>query len=137
MVTRSPEAHDVLGVTPESELAWVREVEDGLPVEALDRLQAFGDLSAAELDAVIPRRTRRHQRDRGRLTPEQSDRIARAARVFAFAHRVFVDPEKANRWMKRAHDQFDGERPLDLLRSDTGARVVTDALGRLEHGVYA
>lgn len=136
MATRSIEVHDVLGTAPESGLDWVREVERGLPPEVLDRLQAFGDLDESELDAVIPRRTRRHQRDRDRLTPAQSDRVARAARVFALAHRVFGDAVKANRWMKRPHGQLDGARPLEMLRTSAGAQMVTDLLGRIEHGVY-
>lgn len=136
MATRSVAAPEVLGVEAASELAWVRQVEQGLPVRALDELQAFGDLSDEELDAIIPRRTRRHQRQRGRLSTEQSDRVARAARAFAIAHRTFADSRKANRWMTRSHRNLDGLRPIDLLRSSTGAQVVLDVLGRIEYGVY-
>lgn len=88
------------------------------------------------MDAVIPRRTRRHQQTRKRLSTEQSDRVARTADVFARAHRIFGDAGRANRWMKRPHPELDDRRPLDLLRFSSGAQVVLDLLGRIEHGVY-
>lgn len=137
MATRVVEEQEILGTEAPSEVEWVRQVQQGLPVEAIARLREFGGLSEADLDEVIPRRTRRHQRERGRLSPEQSDRVARAARAFAMAHRAFGDPEKANRWMKRPHQELGGERPISLLRSSTGARLVEDVLGRIVHGVYA
>lgn len=136
MAARSTATAEVLGVRSSSDVAWVRKVEQGLPVRALKELQALGALSEEEFDAIIPRRTRRHQRERGRLSTNQSDRVARAARAFATAHRVFADPDRANRWMKRPHHLLEDERPIDLLRSSTGTQVVLDALGRIEHGVY-
>lgn len=136
MAARSAATADALGVQSSSDIAWVRKVEEGLPVRALKQLQALGALSEEEFDAIIPRRTRRHQRERGRLSASQSDRVARAARAFATAHRAFADPEKGNRWMKRPHRILEDERPIDLLRSSTGTQIVLDALGRIEHGVY-
>jgi putative toxin-antitoxin system antitoxin component (TIGR02293 family) len=51
--------------------------------------------------------------------------------------RLFESPEVAARWLRRPNRALGGERPLDLLTSDAGARVVEQVLGRIEHGVYS
>lgn len=63
--------------------------------------------------------------------------MTRTDDVLDRARRVFGDADRANRWMKRPHPELDGECPLDLLRSGSGAEAVLDLLGRIEHGVYS
>lgn len=136
MPTAIEETQELLGVEPRSDVSLVELLKEGLPVQVIDRFQGFADLDDRELDEIIPRRTRRHQRERERLTEQQSDLVMRAALVYAMAHRVFGDPERANRWMKSPHRVLEGKRPIDLLRSRVGAEVVEEALGRIEYGVY-
>lgn len=121
----------------ESELDFVRLVERGLPRRALDGLVRLGALTRAELEEIIPRRTLTHLRARRRLTPEQSDRIARAGGVFAFAHHVFANRDKANRWMRQPNAALQGHAPLSLLRTGSGANLVETVLGRIEYGIYS
>lgn len=137
MPTALQETQEVLGVKPRSDISLVEFLSEGLPVGVIDRFQAFANLSDEELSEIIPRRTQRHQRERGRLTEQQSDLLMRAALIYAMAHRVFGDPQRANRWMKRPHRGLEGKRPIELLRSRVGAEVVEETLGRIEYGVYA
>lgn len=127
---------ELLGTEAESELDFVRSVEEGLPAAALDRLQALAELTETEMDEIIPRRTRTHQRRRGRLSPDQSDRVARAARAFAQAHETFASREKGNRWMRKPNRALGGEAPLSLLRTGSGTRLVETILTRIAHGVH-
>lgn len=127
----------VLGVEVESEIDFVQLVERGLPVSAIERLVDLGDLSPAELGEIIPRRTVSHARGRSRLSSELSDRIARAAGAIAFAHEVFADRDKANRWLRRPNRVLDGATPLSLLRSGSGAQLVETILTRIAYGVYS
>lgn len=127
----------VLGAKVRSELDFVHLVEEGLPTGTVDRLIDLGDLSKSEMDEIIPRRTLSHQRKRARLSPEQSDRVARAAMVFAHAHETFGNRAKANRWMRHPNRTLSGDTPLSLLRTGSGAQLVEVLLTRIAHGVYS
>ena len=68
---------EVLGRNVVSGVAFVEIVERVLPRSAVAELKCFSHLSDSDLAAVIPRRTLTSIRRARRLTPEQSDRIAR------------------------------------------------------------
>jgi len=113
-------------------------IREGLPPEAADAPVSAGRLTAAELDRLaIPRKTLAHRRALGRLTPEQSDRLARILRVIGTAEEVFGDPGRAHVWLRRPTSALDGEAPLELLDTDPGARQVEALLGRIAHGIAA
>ncbi|MGD2218014.1 MAG: DUF2384 domain-containing protein [Gemmatimonadales bacterium] len=126
----------LIGERARSELEYVQRVEEGLPAAAIDHLMEVAGLSENEMDRVIPRRTRSRQRKRGRLSSEQSDRIARAADVYALAFHVFGDRQKAKDWMREPNVSLGGDAPLDLLRTASGAGLVENILLRIAHGVY-
>ena len=71
------------------------------------------------------------------LTPAESDRTVRMARVYANAIEMIGDEEKAIEWLSAPNRALGGEKPLDQLDTDTGARVVEDILGRIAYGVYS
>jgi putative toxin-antitoxin system antitoxin component (TIGR02293 family) len=47
------------------------------------------------------------------------------------------EEEKAGEWLRTPNRALGGERPLDLLDTDVGAREVEDVLGRIAYGVYS
>lgn len=81
-------------------------------------------------------RTFARRRVEGTLSPEESDRALRLARIAALAEEVLGEREEAVTWLKQPNLSLGGRVPLDLLRTDAGASMVTDVLGRLEHGVF-
>ena len=116
----------------------VRLVRRGLPVGAVQFVLDSGRLTAAELDQVVlPRKTLANRRKLGTLTPEQSDRLVRVARLLATAEETFGNQDNAGIWLRRPTTVFGGERPLDLLDTDEGAREVETLLGRISHGIAA
>ncbi len=116
----------------------VRLVRRGLPVGAVQFVLDSGVLSSAELDRIVlPRRTLANRRRLGTLTPEQSDRLVRVARVIAAAEETFGSREKAGTWLRRPTTVLAGESPLELLDTDEGAREVETLLGRIAHGIAA
>lgn len=122
----------------EAPMDLVRLVRRGLPVGAVETMLDSGLLSPVELDQIVlPRKTLAHRRKLGTLTPEQSDRLVRVARVLALAETTFGSQEKAGLWLRRPTAVFEGERPLDLLDTDEGAREVEALLGRIAHGIAA
>lgn len=113
-------------------------IRAGLPTTVVDDLLAQGHLTLAELDRVVmPRKTLYHRRKLGRLTPEQSDRLLRVVRLLALAEETFGSRDKAATWMRRPTRPLAGERPLDLMDTDAGARQVEELLGRIAHGIAA
>jgi putative toxin-antitoxin system antitoxin component (TIGR02293 family) len=122
-----------------SDLDFVRLVQDGLPTAVLERLVARGELSAQEVEKyIIPRRTLAHRKRRRQpLSREESDKLARVARIFAVALDTFQDRAKAATWMRRPSRVLDGAAPVELLGTDSGARMVEQTLERLAHGVYS
>lgn len=119
-------------------LGAVRAVREGLPITAVNEFVEAGILGVAELDRLgIPRHGSGHQGDQGKLTPEQSDRLLRVARIIRQAEGTFGSQDKARRWLRRPTAALDGQAPLDLLDTEIGARSVEDLLGRIAHGIAA
>jgi putative toxin-antitoxin system antitoxin component (TIGR02293 family) len=127
----------VLERTVESDLDLAEVVEGGLPVAAVESVIRSGTFSAGEIYAlVLPRRTLTHRRQKGqRLTAEESDRLARAVRLATYAEEAIGNVEKAARWLRTPNRALVGKRPLDLLNSDLGTRMVEQVLGRVEYGL--
>lgn len=120
-----------------SEFDIVKSIESRLPVSALRPLEAWFDASELN-DLVIARRTLAHRKSRNeRLTTEESDRVLRLTRITQLAEEVFGDQEKAGRWLRKGKAQFDGRAPIELLATEAGARLVEEALYRIEHGMAA
>lgn len=87
---------------------------------------------------VVPKRTLARRRAANeQLTVEETDKALRLVRVAVHANRVFGDPEKAHRWLRKPKGALDGETPLAYLASEAGARIVEDMLLRIEHGIFA
>jgi putative toxin-antitoxin system antitoxin component (TIGR02293 family) len=99
---------------------------------------ASGRITEAELDSIVlPRKTLANRRRLGSLTPDQSDRLMRVARVMAAAEATFGGQQRAAIWLRRPTSALGGEKPLFLLDTDEGTRRVEDLLGRIDHGIAA
>jgi putative toxin-antitoxin system antitoxin component (TIGR02293 family) len=110
----------------------------GIAVGAVDEIVRSGRATLAEIDRlVLPRKTLSHRRKIGVLTPEQSDRLVRLARVVAAAEETFGSQEKAARWLRRPTAALDGEAPLSLLDTSEGSRQVEQLLAMIDHGLAA
>ncbi|HEX2078439.1 MAG TPA: antitoxin Xre/MbcA/ParS toxin-binding domain-containing protein [Longimicrobium sp.] len=122
-----------------SDLDIAELIHQGLPLRVVDVVLASGLLRADELyTLVVPRRTLAHRREKQHaLSPEQSDRLARVVRVMARAEEALGSPDRATHWMRKENRALAGKRPIDLLESDAGTRMVERVLGRIEHGVYS
>lgn len=129
----------VLKRQPRSLLDWVTLVRQGLPTSVVDEVTKAVHLTQAELSAAlgIPERTLIRRKKEGVLSPEESTKLLRLARVMQRAIEVFEDPESAIDWLKTANRSLGGFSPLALLDTDIGTESVLDTLGRIEHGVFA
>lgn len=107
-----------------------------LKYRAVEQLGEFLDTTTPQLMRVIEinERTAQRRREQGALTAEESDRLARVARVTDRAVDAFGDAEQAKAWLRTPNRALHGAAPFDLLGTDSGAELVTDELGRIEYG---
>jgi putative toxin-antitoxin system antitoxin component (TIGR02293 family) len=117
----------------------IKKVRNGLPYKALDSLAHTLALSSDEISRIffIPSRTLMRRKKSHRLTPEESDRVLRVARVAAHAIDTFEGPERAIEWLKSPNPALGRVPPLSLLDTDIGVREVERILGRIDHGVFS
>jgi len=122
-----------------SPLHLARAIRDGLPTGAFFDLQERLGLTTAALGEVLalPPRTLQRRREEGRLSKEESDRLARLRRVFEEAVRLIGNDPAAAEWFGEPQPALAGSTPLALCDTEPGAREVERLIGRIEHGVYA
>ena len=128
----------LLGIKALDTPGLLRRIERGLSYKAWERFSRNTELSKADLMSLvqIPPRTLTRRKEKGRLEPDESDRLVRATRVFAKAILLFEgDATRARRWFTSSQLALGGARPIDYAVSDVGAREVEALIGRLEHGI--
>jgi putative toxin-antitoxin system antitoxin component (TIGR02293 family) len=113
-------------------------IRDGLPTAEFFRLQERLGVNAATLGEIlaIPPRTLQRRREDGRLTKEESDRLARLTAVFEQAVRLIGNDRGAADWFRESQTALAGATPLEMCDTGPGAREVERVLGRIDHGVY-
>src|SRR3984957_16152109 len=101
-------------------------VESGVPVATMTDFVSASGVPLKDLsDIVIPARSLKPRRARREsLTPDESDKLARLVRVFDHAVRVFDGIERARTWLNEPKRRFEGRAPIEMLRTETGARMV-------------
>jgi putative toxin-antitoxin system antitoxin component (TIGR02293 family) len=105
---------------------------------ALSGLSRHGYSEDEIFALVVPKRTLARRKAASEpLTVEETDKALRLERIAVQAERVFGEPEKAQRWLRKAKRELNGETPLAYLASEAGARVVEEMLFRIEHGIFA
>ena len=114
-------------------------VRGGLPFAALEALMRKYGLKRETVCEIVnlsernfPRRKKQKQ-----LSPEESDRLYRLARILAHAQEVFEDPETVTEWIRSPNIALGKQDPLSLLDTDIGVQQVDQILGRIEHGIPA
>jgi putative toxin-antitoxin system antitoxin component (TIGR02293 family) len=135
------EAARLLGVeTPArhvtSDVAYLKLVDEGLPLKSLDRIAA----ALAPGDAhfkyrIIPKASLARRKESRRLSAAQSVVVTRLASVWAQALRIWKSEPAARDFLSRPHPLLGRGKPLDLvLDNEIGAELVRNVLGRFESG---
>jgi putative toxin-antitoxin system antitoxin component (TIGR02293 family) len=112
-------------------------VRKGLPagtVTALAEKLHLGNGVLSRKLAIPQHKLTRRLSQASLLTPAESDRTVRMARVYAKAVEMIGGQDKAMEWLHTPNRTLGGERPLDLLATDRGARMVKDVPDRIAYG---
>ena len=129
---------EYIGIAPRSEFDLAEIVEKGLPPESLALLKMRGLTFTEVSEIVIAPRTLKHRRARGEnLSHEETDRLVRVARIVSLADDIFADHSKAMLWLRTEDDRIGGRRPLSMLQTEAGGRVIENLLWQIDEGVYS
>ena len=129
---------EVVGREVRSDADMAMAVDLGFTVEAIDALKKRGVTDREIGDLIIKPRTLSHRRaNRSKLTVEESDRAARVARAFALAEKTFANRDKADCWLHKNLNSLGGRTPMELIRTDAGARIVENLMARNSWGAPA
>ena len=118
----------------------MRAVEHGFAYDAFDVLRQASGLSSDAISAwlQLPQRTLTRRKQQRRFAPDESDRLLRAARVLGRALELFEgDRSAAIEWLTSPLPALGDEQPIEVARTEVGAREVENLIGRIEHGVYS
>jgi putative toxin-antitoxin system antitoxin component (TIGR02293 family) len=131
----------ILGSTVKSELDAHALLHRGLPRGALTSLiDKLHDLPVAEVSEALGMSLRTLQRHKTTpvelLDVQQSGRAWKFAEILAKATRVLGSQDEAEQWLRRPAIGLDQRRPVELLTTPAGVKLVEDYLGRLEYDVY-
>ncbi|MGA2250388.1 type II RES/Xre toxin-antitoxin system antitoxin [Terracidiphilus sp.] len=128
-----------LGIAPlHSDRDLARLVDERLPLASVESLSNNGISDEEIYNFIVPRRTLAHRKTRHEsLTHDESDRAIRIARITSLAEEVFADDAKASRWLRKPKVRFEDRSPLEMLRTEAGARLVEEMLLQLDYGFAA
>lgn len=114
-------------------------VQLGVPTKVLYRLLgSFVFLKEAEVLDALGVSTRTVQcKNSSLLNPAQSGAMLDLMAITQKALDVLGGRETAEIWLHGPAHAFEGQRPIELLSTRQGARILKDHLTRMDHGVYA
>lgn len=127
---------------PTSPIDWVSVIRSGLPVQVIESVTKATHLTQAELvrslgmaeRTILRRKKASASKPDTKLTPDETARLLRFARIAEAASTTFEDDELALAWLRQPNSTLAGNRPLDLLDTDLGAEFVIDTLEGIAKG---
>jgi putative toxin-antitoxin system antitoxin component (TIGR02293 family) len=117
-------------------------LEAGIPNRAIDHLagclKVMGQASIEQAIGMSLRTLQRKEKNPlGLLSHEQAGRAWQFAELLTKATAVFGTQDEAEQWFERPAIGLNQKRPIDLLTTPAGVKIVEDHLERLAYGVYA
>jgi len=125
-------------ISPPSPALIEKAVERGLPRTALrhvaEQLAGGDKAKIVRLEWGVVPRTTLERRDK-QLSPQESERTERVARLFVHARRALGTAAEAREFMTAPHPLLDGRSPMDTAKTDLGTRRAEQILNALEYGL--
>jgi putative toxin-antitoxin system antitoxin component (TIGR02293 family) len=70
------------------------------------------------------------------LNIDESDRLARLARIFELAVKVYGDRDDGREWLLSNMRRFDGRTAISMLRTEAGEHAVQEFLIQIDEGMF-
>jgi putative toxin-antitoxin system antitoxin component (TIGR02293 family) len=112
-------------------------VEKGLPWAEIEFLAEQLGVTLADFAELlgVSQPTFFRRRKQKRFTPAESDHVMRFARLWSMALEAFENEEGARAWLKGPALGLKGRIPLEVAKTETGAREVETLLQRIDYGI--
>lgn len=137
-----PLAEDDENIVSEPYIAWdlqtaASKISEGLGSGILATIQSRLHLSNQQLSDLIlvSTRTLDRRKKEKKLPPDESERSYRIARLTERAYQVFGESEKVASWFSEPNFALGNKTPLELAKTEPGALLIEQLLGRIEHGI--
>ncbi|KAF0190553.1 MAG: hypothetical protein FD165_2634 [Gammaproteobacteria bacterium] len=132
---------EVMGVTCRihSLFDLAETVAHGLPKKALQatikHLTLDSETAKLISNQLVPPAT--FKRRKTRLSPQESERVERLARVYATALDVWDDDDDTRQFLFAPHAMLNQKRPIDVAFTELGARQIEQILSNIKYGLPA
>jgi putative toxin-antitoxin system antitoxin component (TIGR02293 family) len=124
---------------PETALEYYDIVNSGIPKVSVDNLAGFMEIPMTKMATLLnlsyKTLTRKNKKDL--LNPIVSSHTYEMINAITKGLEVFEDGDKLKRWLNKENRALKGKKPVDLLNTPTGIKLVTQTLGRIEEGIYS
>jgi putative toxin-antitoxin system antitoxin component (TIGR02293 family) len=128
----------ILGTEIENDSSLEKIVEQGLPYQTLEKLIAhIFPTDKSKYYDIIPASNWNRRKKTGYLNAEESQKIERIARVFAYAVEIWASEAKARYFMQKPHPMLEDRTPFQASLTELGAKQVEEILNRIRFGIVA
>jgi len=137
-VNEPSEAYVLSSYTNQNAHTLLRVIRDGISYEEFDRIKDNSGLSLAEWANYLnlsERTLLRYAKNEENLDKGTSERVIEIAMLQEKAVEVFGSLEVFNQWMNSPVRALDKTKPKEYLDSSIGIQILTNLLGRIEHGI--
>lgn len=139
-MSRAETSRSSLGFPASRAIDLIPKIEKGFSFTALTNFVSASGLSIPYAAGVIgiPERTLARRKKENRLSSEESERLLRVSKLFDDSLSLFDgDREAAVNWLSTPKKALKNQSPLQIARTEIGAREVENLIGRIEHGVFS
>lgn len=123
----------------QNEMDLVKLSRSGLFKQSVTNMAAKFGITQEKICELLHMSARNFQRikDNSPLDIYTSEQTIEMAHVYSKAHQIFADEDAIKQWFQTPNYALGNQKPLDLLDTSFGVKMVSDVLGRIEHGIFS
>tara|TARA_R110001606_G_scaffold260183_2_gene407983 strand:- start:34546 stop:35199 length:654 start_codon:yes stop_codon:yes gene_type:complete len=115
-------------------------IRSGIDYKTFDIIAKKSPLDFNDWSNVLETTTRtleRYKKDNKKLSSSQTEKIIAIQQLMNYGNEVFGSETNFKKWLLTENISLGGKTPKDLFDTTIGIGMVKDALGRIEHGIFA
>lgn len=123
---------------PVSTLDFLAVSNSGITMQSAINLASILDIPMKDMADLlnVSYKTISRKKNTDLLDELSSSLIIEIAGTIATGLALFEDAEKLRRWLKKENKALMGKKPIELLNTPTGIKLVNNILHRIEEGIY-
>jgi len=124
---------------PKNDMDYVELSFLGLPKVCLINIARFMNITIREMADLVDLSTKTLERKKPEDPMDKvvSSQAIEIASTLAHGMKVFEDQNKLNRWLSKDNLALGDKKPLELLGTPTGIKLVNNILTRIEEGIFS